>query len=80
MKPDENKHWLVEQMERHLFTILVGGVMVYSTFQGADHNTSKDISQINTKLDNLGSLPQKIDAIYLRVCRLEANAQLGDCK
>lgn len=73
MKNDESNNWLLEQIKQNLFVILVGGTFVYSTFHNADATTSRDISEINQKLE-------KLDAIYIRLCRLEANAQLGECK
>ena len=73
MRSEENKHWLLEQIEKNLFVILVGLGMIYYTFHSADNNTARDITEINKKLD-------KLDSIYDRLCRLEANAQLGECK
>lgn len=73
MKSEENKNWLLDQVEKNLIVILIGGGMIYSTFHNADATTARDITEINEKLD-------KLDAIYARVCRLEANAQLGECK
>jgi hypothetical protein len=72
MKNEEN-NWIVEQIKQNLFVILVGAGMIYTTFHNADTNTARDITEINKKLD-------KLDAIYIRLCRLEANAQLGECK
>jgi predicted transcriptional regulator len=77
MRNAENKirlgELILDQIEKNLIVILIGGALIFSTFKNADDNTSRDISQINQKLD-------KLDAIYVRLCRLEANAQLGECK
>jgi len=73
MKSEENKNWILDQIEKNLIVILIGGAMIYSTFQNADVTTAHDISEINKKLD-------KLDAVHMRLCRLEANAQLGECK
>ena len=73
MKNDENKNWILDQIEKNLIVILIGAGMIYSTFHHADATTSRDNSEINQKLE-------KLDAIYIRLCRLEANAQLGECK
>lgn len=73
MRNAENRHWIVDQLERNLFTILIGGALIFSQFNNADSKTAEQISQINDKLE-------KLDAIYIRLCRLEANAQLGECK
>lgn len=73
MRNNESKNWILDQIEKNLFVILIGGGMIYSTFHNADNNTARDIAEINMKLE-------KLDAIYVRVCRLEANAQLGECK
>lgn len=73
MKNEENKNWILDQIEKNLIVILIGAGMIYSTFHNADATTARDIAEINNKLD-------KLDAIYVRLCRLEANAQLGECK
>ena len=73
MRSAESKNWILDQIEKNLIVILIGGGMIYSTFHNADATTARDINEINRKLD-------KLDAIYVRLCRLEANAQLGECK
>ena len=73
MRNAESKNWILDQIEKNLIVILIGGGMIYSTFHNADATTARDITEINKKLD-------KLDAIYVRLCRLEANAQLGECK
>ncbi len=73
MRNEENKHWIIDQLERNLVAIFLGAGLVFSQFNNADSNTALEIKQINNKRE-------KLDAMYIRLCRLEANAQLGECK
>lgn len=50
MRPNENKHWVVEQFEKNLFAILVGGAMIWSTFQTSDADTSRSLVEIEKRL------------------------------
>lgn len=73
MRSSANKHWLIDQLEKNLFPILVGGALIYTSFHNADTMTAQQIKDMNAKLE-------KLDAIYERVCRLETKAQVGQCK
>ena len=36
MKNEENKNWILDQIEKNLIVILIGAGMIYSTFHNAD--------------------------------------------
>ena len=60
MKNEENKNWILDQIEKNLIVILIGAGMIYSTFHNADATTARDITEINNKLDKLDAIAEDV--------------------
>lgn len=72
----KDKHWLLQQFENNLFAVLVGGVMIWSTFQNNDAKTHDQLTDMNETLTDV-----KLDLQTFRrqqICNVRVIDKIAD--
>lgn len=60
-RPKTDRGWLHNFIDRHLLTLLLGAVIIYSNFQTADATASSSLVELKNRVDRIEA---KIDKIY----------------
>lgn len=53
MNSPVHKHWILEQLDKNLFALVAGAVVIWTTSQTADAVTAKDMRAIEKRLESI---------------------------
>jgi len=72
----KQSNWLVEQLDRHGLTLVIGAALIYSTFNSNDQVTAQKIAEMDAKQNEILATLSRLEAT--RTCQIRTLDKIVD--